>query len=190
MLPQPNFGRDKEPDRGAPEPETADGDDKPRKKLLRLQIAMWVQVVCAVIACNILAFYTFSLRGATVDDLRSIYEENDAVEDPATTAQQAYELYQSTNFLASNLVIAGIAVLAAIIAALCTIRFKTRLKAVRWWAVGATAVLFIVGMFMSTVFLLYVAPWVFASVLALWWLFASDIRYWLSESPSREPKEY
>jgi hypothetical protein len=183
MLPQPNFGRDKEP----VEPEKDSDGAMPRKKLLRLQIAMWVQVVCAVIAGNILAFYTFSLRGASVDDLRSIYEENDAVDDPAGTAQQAYELYQSTNFLASNLVIAGIAVLAAIIAALCTIRFKTRLKAVRWWAVGATAFLF--GMFMSTVFLLYVAPWVFASVLALWWLFASDIRWWLSESPSRGPKE-
>ncbi|MCC3761689.1 hypothetical protein K3N28_01195 [Glycomyces sp. TRM65418] len=184
MLPQPNFGRDKDP--VGPD-EDAD-DAMPRRKLLRLQIAMWIQVVCAVIAGNILAFYTFSLRGATVEDLQSIYEGSDAVDDPAATAQQAFELYQSTNFMVSNLVIAGFAIVAAIIGALCAIRFKTRLKVVRWWAVGATAVLFIIGMFMSTVFGLYVAPWVFASVLALWWLFSSDIRYWLSESGTRRAK--
>lgn len=187
MLPQPNFGRDK----GPIEPEKdANGEGAmPRKKLLRLQIAMWIQVVCAVAAGNILAFYTFSLRGATVDELLALYKENEAIDDPAVMAQQAFDLYQSTNFLVSNLVIAGFAVVAAIIASLCAIRFKSRLKAVRWWAVGATAVLFIIGMFMSTVFGLYVAPWVFASVLALWWLFASDIRYWLSESQSASPKD-
>jgi hypothetical protein len=187
MLPQPNFGRDK----GPIEPEKdANGEDAmPRKKLLRLQIAMWIQVVCAVVAGNILAFYTFSLRDAKVEDLQAIYEENDAIDDPAETARQAYELYQSTNFLASNLVIAGFAVVAAIIAALCVIRFKTRQKAVRWWAVAATAVLFVIGMFMSTVFGFLVAPWVFASVLALWWLFASDIRYWLSERSGTAPDE-
>jgi hypothetical protein len=100
-----------------------------------------------------------------------------------------YDLYQGTNFLVSNLTIAGVTVIAAIIAALCAIRFKSRLKVVRWWAVGATAVLFIVGMFMSTLFALYVAPWVFASVFALWWLFASDIRYWLSESSAKTEKD-
>jgi hypothetical protein len=187
MLPQPNFGRDKEP----VEPEKADAAGAmPRKKLLRLQIAMWIQVVCAVIAGNILAFYTLSLRGATQDDLLGIYKANDAIENPSEAARDMFELYQSTNFLVSNLAIAGFAVLAAIVAALCTIRFKTRSKAVRWWAVGATAILFIVGMFMSTIFLLYVAPWVFASVLALWWLFSSDIRYWMSEtSPRRAEPE-
>lgn len=186
MLPQPNFG----PDKGPVEPDKDADGAMPRKKLLRLQIAMWVQVVSAVIAGNVLAFYTFSLRGASVDELRAIYEESENIDDPAAIAQQAFELYQSTNFLVSNLVIGGFAILAAIVAALCAIRFKTRLKAVRWWAVGATAALFIIGMFMSTVFLLYVAPWVFASVLALWWLFASDIRYWMSESPARAKKDY
>jgi hypothetical protein len=34
-----------------------------------------------------------------------------------------------------------------------------------------------------------VAPWVFASVLALWWLFSSDIRYWLSERAGTAPEE-
>lgn len=185
MLPQPNFGRDK----GPLEPERDTDGAMPRKKLLRLQIAMWIQVVCAVVAGNILAFYTFSLRSATEADLLTLYERNDAVEDAAQVAADMHTIYQSTNFLVANLVIAGIAVLAAIVAALCAIRFKSRLKLVRWWAVGATAVLFIVGMFMSTVFLLYVAPWVFASVLALWWLFASDIRYWLSESTPRSAAE-
>lgn len=187
MLPQPNFGRDK----GPIEPEKdANGEGAmPRKKLLRLQIAMWIQVVCAVLAGNILAFYTFSLRGATLDELVEMYQGNEAVKDPAKTAQDMYDLYQGTNFLVSNLTIAGVTVIAAIIAALCAIRFKSRLKVVRWWAVGATAVLFIVGMFMSTLFALYVAPWVFASVFALWWLFASDIRYWLNRRAGDELTE-
>jgi len=184
MLPQPNFGREREPDRAAPKfgDSDPDPDAKPRK-LRRLQIAMWVQVVCAVVAGNILAFYTFSLRSATVADLTDVYEQSSSdIDDPAGLAKQAFELYQSTNFLVSNLVIAGFAILAAIVAAMCAIRFKTRLKAVRWWAVGATAILFIVGMFMSTVFLLYVAPWVFASILALWWLFSADLRHWMDRT--------
>ncbi|GAA1672056.1 hypothetical protein GCM10009830_17760 [Glycomyces endophyticus] len=186
MLPQPNFGRDRDPGKGAPEPEGDDPNAKP-KKVLRLQIALWVQVVSAVVAGNILAFYAFSLRSATMDELTEIYESAE-IDDPAGTAQTAHDLYQSTNFLASNLAIAGFALVAAIIAAMCAIRFKTRQKSVRWWAVGATAVLFIVGMFMSTVFGLYVAPWVFASVLALWWLFSSDIRYWMDGGAAPEPE--
>ena len=58
-----------------------------------------------------------------------------------------------------------------------------------WDGAGVNFALFIIGMFMSTVFGLLVAPWVFASVLALWWLFASDIRYWLSESHAVSPKD-
>jgi len=187
MLPQPNFGRDKKP--VEPEKDANGEGAMPRKKLRRLQIAMWVQVVSAVVAGNILAFYVFSLRSATEAGLLAIYEENDAFKDPAESARQAHELYQSTNFLVSNLVLAGLAVLAAIVAALCAIRFKSRLKAVRFWAVGATAILFVVGMFMSTFFFYYVGPWVFASVLSLWWLFASDIRYWLSESHPQTEKD-
>ncbi|GAA2277162.1 hypothetical protein GCM10009853_034190 [Glycomyces scopariae] len=187
MLPQPNFGRDRDPGKGAPEPGGDDPNAKPRK-VLRLQIALWVQVVSAVVAGNILAFYAFSLRSATLAELTDIYEGAD-IEDPAETASQAHDLYQSTNFLASNLAIAGFALVAAIIAAMCAIRFKTRQKSVRWWAVGATAILFIVGMFMSTVFGLYVAPWVFASVLALWWLFSSDIRYWMDGGAAPEKPE-
>ncbi|HEX2145997.1 MAG TPA: hypothetical protein VHG10_15975, partial [Glycomyces sp.] len=181
MLPQPNFGRDKRPVEPEKKDEQDGEDAMPRKKLLRLQIAMWVQIVSAVIAGNILAFYTFSLRSTSLEDLTALYEKNDIADDAAAVARDMFAIYQSTNFLVSNLVIAGFAVVASIIAALCAIRFKSRLKAVRWWAVGATAVLFIVGMFMSTIFLLYVAPWVFASVLALWWLFAGDIRSWLNE---------
>lgn len=191
MLPQPNFGRDRDPGKGAPEPEGDDPNAKP-KKLLRLQIALWVEVVSAVVAGNILAFYTFSLRSATVAELTDVYESSgmDLDQTPAETAQAAHDFYQSTNFLASNLVIAGFALVAAIVAALCAVRFKSRQKAVRWWAVGATAVLFIVGMFMSTIFGLYVGPWVFASILALWWLFSADIRYWMdgSAAPVAEPR--
>ncbi|PRY57450.1 hypothetical protein [Glycomyces artemisiae] len=192
MLPQPNFGRDRDPGKGAPEPEGDDPNAKP-KKLLRLQIALWVEVVSAVVAGNILAFYTFSLRSASVAELTDVYENSnmDLDQTPAETAQAAHDFYQSTNFLASNLVIAGFALVAAIVAALCAVRLKSRQKAVRWWAVGATAVLFIVGMFMSTIFGLYVGPWVFASILALWWLFSADIRYWMdgSAAPAAEPRK-
>jgi hypothetical protein len=187
MLPQPNFGRDKEPDRGAPEPEAADGDEKPRKKLLRLQIAMWVQALSAVVAGNLAAYLTFLYRGATLEDLTELYENPDYL-GPIGSAQGDFDYYQSSSFLIWTLTVAGLTVLAAIVATLCAIRFKTRLKAVRWTAVGATAVLFVCGMLMSTLFYYYVAPWVFASVLALWWLFASDIRHWMNKSAKRAPR--
>jgi hypothetical protein len=194
MLPQPNFGRDREPDKGAPKSEDADADVKPRN-LLRLQIAMWVQVVSAVLAGNILAWGTFTQRAASVEDLTKVYTDSGQYDDPAQTARDFHEVFQSTNFLVTNLVGAGLMLVAAIIAAMCIIRFKSRHKVVRWWAVGSTAFLFVIGMLMAPQFGLLVGPWVFASVLSLWWLFSSDIRYWLSESqakfvkPAKEPKD-
>ncbi|MFC3495507.1 hypothetical protein [Glycomyces rhizosphaerae] len=177
MLPQPNFGRDK----GPIEPEKdANGEGAmPRKKLLRLQIAMWIQVVCAVLAGNLLAMTTISARGASLADIKANYENPDFV-GPTGTPQGDFDYYQSPGFLGLYLTIAGITLLAAIVGALCAIRFKSRLKAVRWSAVVATAILFVIGMLMSVGVGLIVAPWVFASVFALWWLFASDIRYWLN----------
>lgn len=187
MLPQPNFGRDREPAKGAPKPEgEADPDAKPRQ-LLRLQIAMWVQIASSVLAGNFFIWSTITYRSASLEDLRKIAEDT-GLEDPAKTAQEAFDFYQSTNFLVSNLTIGGITLIAAIIAALCVLRFKSRLKAVRWWAVGATAVLFIVGMLMSPQFGLLIAPWVFAAVLSLWWLFSGDVRYWMSETQAAKAK--
>ena len=187
MLPQPNFGRDREPAKGAPRPkEEADPNPKPRK-ILRLQIAMWVQIVSSVLAGNFFIWSTITYRSASLDDLRTIAEDA-GMEEPAKAAQEAFDFYQSTNFLVSNVTVGGITLLAAIIAALCALRFKSRLKVVRWWAVGTTAVLFIVGMLMSPQLSLLVAPWIFASVLALWWLFSSDIRWWMSESQSKGPR--
>jgi hypothetical protein len=184
MLPQPNFGRDREPAKGAPQPEEdADPDARPRK-VRWLQIAMWIQIVSAVLAGNFFIWSTITYRSATLDDLRTIAEDS-GMEEPAKAAQEAYDFYQGTNFLVSNLTIGGITLIAAIIAALCAIRFKSRLKVVRWWAVGATAVLFIVGMLMSPQFSLLIAPWVFASVLSLWWLFSSDMRWWMSETQAK-----
>ncbi|WP_030160117.1 hypothetical protein [Glycomyces sp. NRRL B-16210] len=187
MLPQPNFGPNREPV-GPDE----DDSDAPPRKLRRLQIAMWIQVVCAVLAGNVYAFNAVSARSVSREDILEYYTEYPPVEgDPAEVAQAAYTTFQSTSFLVTSLVIAGLAVVAAIIAAMCAIRFKSRLKAVRWWAVGATAVLFVEGMYMSVQFGLLVAPWVFASVLALWWLFSSEIRYWMNESFQKAaPKEY
>jgi magnesium-transporting ATPase (P-type) len=187
MLPQPNFGRDREPAKGAPESEAeADPNAKPRK-IFRLQIAMWVQIVSSVLAGNFFIWSTITYRSASLDDLRTIAEDND-MEEPAKAAQEAFEFYQSTNFLVSNVTVGAITLLAAIIAALCVLRFKSRLKVVRWWAVGTTAVLFIVGMLMSPQLSILVAPWIFASVLALWWLFSSDVRWWMSESQAKSPK--
>jgi hypothetical protein len=179
MLPQPNFGRDKGPIE--PDKDANGEDERPRKKLLRLQIAMWVQVVSAVLAGNLLVFSTITWRSASLEEITKAYGEKDA--------QALYDLYQSTNYLVGNLVGAGIIIIAAIIGALCAVRFKSRLKTVRWWAVGATAILFVSGMLMSVSLQLLVAPWVFASVLALWWLFASDIRAWMDRRQSRPAKE-
>jgi hypothetical protein len=179
MLPQPNFGRDKGPIE--PDKDANGEDERPRKKLLRLQIAMWVQVVSAVLAGNLLVFSTITWRSASLQEVAKAYGEEDA--------KALYDLYQSTNYLVGNLVGAGIIIIAAIIGALCAVRFKSRLKVVRWWAVGATAILFVSGMLMSVSLQLLVAPWVFASVLSLWWLFSSDIRSWLDQGQSRRAKQ-
>ena len=187
MLPQPNFGRDK----GPIEPEKdANGEgEMPRKKLMRLQIAMWVQVAFAVLLGTLFFYNSLGARSISEAEILKHYQEN-PVEgtSPEEIAKTAYDTFQSTGFLVMTVTIAGLAVIASIIAALCATRLKSRLKAVRWWAVGATAILFMEGMYMSTQFGLLVAPWVFASVLALWWLFSSDIRWWLSKS-EREPAE-
>ncbi|MDN3238207.1 hypothetical protein [Glycomyces tritici] len=182
MLPQPNFGRDKGPIE--PAKDEHGEDEVPRKKLRRLQIAMWVQVVFAVLLGNLHAFRVIGARDISEAEILADYKEQPPPGgiSPEDAARTAYETFQSTEFMVFMLAISGFAIVAAIVAALCAIRLKSRLKAVRWWAVGATAILFLVGMYMSTQFGLLVAPWVFASVLALWWLFASDIRYWLNES--------
>ncbi|WP_205323660.1 hypothetical protein [Glycomyces sp. YM15] len=191
MLPQPNFGRDKGPIEPAKD---ENGEDAmPRKKLRRLQIALWVQVVFAVLLGNLFAFNSLQARNVSQAEILKHYQENPPAEGSGTTpeemAKTAYETFQSTGFLVMVLVIAGFVLVAAIVSAMCAIRLKSRLKAVRWSAVAATAILFVVGMYMSTQFGLLVAPWVFASVLALWWLFASDIRYWLSETPKSLAEE-
>jgi hypothetical protein len=182
MLPQPNFGRDKGPIEPAKD---ANGEDeRPRKKLLRLQIAMWVQVVSGVLAGNLLIFSTITWRDATLEEISKTYGAEDA--------EQLRETFHSTNFLVSNLSGAAVIIIAAIVAALCAVRFKSRLKSVRWWAVGATAVLFVSGMLMSVTLGLLVAPWVFAAVLSLWWLFAADIRHWMNRrqgEPLNEAEE-
>jgi hypothetical protein len=189
MLPQPNFGRDKGPIEPAKDEQGEDA--MPRKKLFRLQIALWVQVVFAVLLGNLFAFNSVGARNVSQADILKHYQDNPPAEGvtPEEMAKTAYETFQSTGFLVMVLAIAGFAIVGAIVSALCAIRLKSRLKAVRWWAVGATAILFVVGMYMSTQFGLLVAPWVFASVLALWWLFATDIRYWLSETPKSLAEE-
>ncbi len=191
MLPQPNFGRDRDPGKGAPEPEGDDPNAKP-KKVLRLQIALWIQVVSAVFLGNFYAFRVMGSRSTSYEEILEFYTENPPDEGtPEEFSQALYDTFQSTAFLVTGIVIAGITLVAAIILAMCALRFKTRAKAVRWWAVGATAVSFLVAMYMSTQFGLLVAPWVFAGVLALWWLFSSDIRYWMDGGPvpEAEPRE-
>lgn len=188
MLPQPNFGRDTGPT--GPAKEEDGEDEKPRKKLLRLQIAMWIQVAFAVVLGNIHGFVVIASRGLTEAELLADFRERELPEDitPEEAARSAYETFQSTGYLAVMLGVAVLAILAAIVAALCAMRFKSRQKTVRRWAIGATGVLVVVGMFLSTQFSLLVAPWVFASVFALWWLFAGDIRYWFDE-PSKTRAE-
>ncbi|THV37049.1 hypothetical protein [Glycomyces buryatensis] len=181
MLPQPNFGPNPEP-AGSGDEEV----DGPPKQLRRLRIAIWVQVVFGVLAGNLMIVNMFSLRQSSTDELVATYtdvyvDQGETQANAVKFAQDSAEYFHSSSYLTSTLVIGGLAVVAAVIGALCAVRLKTRLKAVRWWAVGATAVLFIIGMLTSTSFGLMVAPWVFASVLALWWLFARDVRQWLNE---------
>ncbi|MEU6857386.1 hypothetical protein AB0B28_00715 [Glycomyces sp. NPDC046736] len=183
MLPQPNFG----PDRGPASADEPDPDAKPRK-LFRLQVAMWVVVVSAVLAGNILVWGTLTQRNASRADLFELFSGDERFDDPGKAADEAYAVYQSTNFLVSNLVAAGIVIIAAIIAAMCIIRFKTRIKSTRWWAVASVAILFVVGMLMSVQLGLLVAPWVLGAVLALWWLFSSEIRFWLNQSYTKAEK--
>lgn len=177
MLPQPNFGPASEPD-----PVSSDDEEEagPPKQLRRLRIAMWVQAVCAVLAGNFLVVAVFSYRGMTLGELTEVYEGVEG-EDASALARDAFEYYQGTSFLASTLTMAGVAILAAIVTALCAMRFKTRLKAIRWTAIITSVLLFLTGMLMTTVFSYYVAPWVFASVLSLWWLFSGDVKWWMSE---------
>lgn len=181
MLPQPNFG----PSSG-PEPE-GDNDEVegPPKQIGRLRIALWVEALLAVLAGNFLTVTVFAYRGMSVEELTDAFAEGESAENAASLARDAHEYYQSASFLASNLSIAGVTIIAAIIAALCALRLKSRLKVVRRTAIAMSILLFLGGMLMTTVFGYLVAPWVFASVLALWWLFAADTRYWMSETSKR-----
>ncbi|THV28942.1 hypothetical protein [Glycomyces paridis] len=182
MLPQPNFG----PDRSPVEPDLPDPDAPPRK-LRRLQIAMWIQVVSAIVAGNLFAFAIIQFRSASLADIEILYEDADYI-GPGGTAQSDYDYYQSSGFLVPYLTIAAIILVTAIVAAMCAIRFKSRLKVVRWTAAVATAILFVVAMLLSSSYGILVAPWVFSAVLALWWLFSSDLRRWLNRSSRRAEK--
>ncbi|MCH7229854.1 hypothetical protein L0U85_03120 [Glycomyces sp. L485] len=176
MLPQPNFGPSSGPE---------DNDDEvegPPKQFRRLRIALWVQAALAVLAGNFLTVTVFTYRSMSAADLTEAFTETEGAEAAASLARDAHEYYQTTGFLAANLTIAGITILAAIVAALCAMRFKNRMKVVRRSAIAASIVLFLAGMLMTTVFGYLVAPWVFASVLSLWWLFSADIRHWMDRS--------
>ncbi|GAB3650808.1 hypothetical protein [Glycomyces tarimensis] len=173
MLPQPNFGHS-----SGPEDDDKDEVEGPPRQIGRLRIAMWVQAVCAVLAGNFLIVTVFAYRAMSVEDLIDAAPD---VDDAASLARDAHEYYQSTDFLAMYLTLAGVAILCAIVAALCALRLKTRMRAVRRTAIAVTIVLFLAGMLMTGIFSYLVAPWVFASVLALWWLFAGDVRHWMTE---------
>lgn len=186
MLPQPNFG-----------PTSSPGDDEsegPPRQVGRLRIALWVQTAFAVLAGNYLVVSLFVARQATLDQLIEIYAE---VDSPRETAEQALEYYRSTEFLVGNLAFAGIMVIAAIVSALCAMRLKTRLKSVRRLAITASIVLLIFAMLTTLQlpgFFMVLMLWVFASIMAVWWLFAGDVKHWMTaavpaaaeEPPSEE----
>lgn len=176
MLPQPNFGPASEPDRDDEE------EAGPPKQIRRLRIALWVEAVFAVIAGNLLVVSVFASRAFSLDDLTEQYAKTESAKDAASLAKDTYEYYQSSGFMVWNLSMAGVTLLAAIVTALCAMRLKTQLKAVRWTAAITSILLFLAGMLMTVAFGYLVAPWIFAAVLALWWLFSSDVRYWMSES--------
>ncbi|GAB3229160.1 hypothetical protein GCM10027447_22160 [Glycomyces halotolerans] len=174
MLPQPNFGPASGPD--------DDEVEGPPRQLGRLRIAVWVQAVCAVLASNFLAVSVFTWRSMSQEELEEAFGESEGPEEAAQLAEELHEFYQGTSFLVSNLTMAGVTILAAIVIALCALRFKSRYKIVRRLAIAMSIILFLSGMLMTTIFSYLVAPWVFASVLSLWWLFNADVKYWFSES--------
>lgn len=180
MLPQPNFG----PTSSGPPDNDAEGDEGPPRKIGRLRIALWVQTVFAVLAGNYLVISIVSARQATLDQLVEIAIESE-IDSPTTAAQELFDFYNSTQFLVSNLVPAGIMVIAAVFSALCAMRLKTRLKSVRRVAIAASIVLLLLAMLttlMVPAFFLILMIWVFASILAVWWLFSGDVKDWMTAS--------
>jgi len=186
MLPQPNFG----PTSSGPVDETGE-DEGPPRKIGRLRIALWVQTVFAVLAGNYLVLSVLAARQATVGQLTEIAADA-GLESPSEAAEELFELYHSTQFMVSNLVPAGIMVIAAVLSALCAIRLKTRMKVVRRLGITASIVLLLLAMLTTLMipgFFMVLMLWVFASILAVWWLFSTDVKYWMSESapPAAEP---
>ncbi|WP_100445397.1 AdipoR/hemolysin III family protein [Glycomyces xiaoerkulensis] len=175
MLPQPNFGPPSQPGGGD------DEDERPPKQVGRLRIALWVEAVCGVLAGNILTLLIFSSRSQTIDDIIERYEAQEGVEDVETLAQETFDFYQSSGFLTLYLSLAIGTALAAIVVALCAMRLKTRLRAVRWTALGGSVVLGVAAVLMMPMFALLVAPWMFASILSLWWLLTADVRHWADQ---------
>jgi hypothetical protein len=185
MLPQPNFGPTSA---GPPDDETEEG---PPKKLSRLRVALWVQTVFAVLAGNYLVMSVLSARQATLDELVEITTRAE-VEAPAEAARELFDFYNSTQFLVANLIPAGIMVVAAVLSALCAVRLKTRLKSVRRVAIAASIVLLLLAMLTTLMvpgFFIVLMIWVFASILAVWWLFSGDVKHWMTESMRSEPEE-
>lgn len=178
MLPQPNFGPT------SPGPVDEAGEEGPPRKIGRLRIALWVQTAFAVLAGNYLVLSVLAARQATVGQLEEI-AENAGLDSPSDAAEELFELYNSTQFMVSNLVPAGVMVIAAVFSALCAIRLKTRLKVVRRLGITASIALLLLAMLTTLMipgFFMVLMMWVFASILAVWWLFSSDVRYWMSES--------
>ncbi|WP_026931845.1 hypothetical protein [Glycomyces tenuis] len=187
MLPQPNFG----PTSSGPPDDNDEADEGPPRKLGRLRIALWVQTAFAVLAGNYLVLSVFSARQATLDQLIELSAEAE-VESPTEAGQELFDFYNSTQFLVANLIPAGIMVIAAVLSALCAVRLKTRLKTVRRVAIATSIVLLLLAMLttlMVPAFFLILMIWVFASILAVWWLFSGDVKDWMSESTPPAPEE-
>lgn len=185
MLPQPNFGP------SSPVPDSGDDEDEgPPKKLGRLRIALWVQTVFAVLAGNLLVVNLMAFRQASRDELvearTDLYLDGGATQaDAESLARGDADYFHGTTYLSTTIAIAALLILAAILSALCAIRLKTRLKVVRRLAIAASIVLLLLGM-LSTLqsggLFLLLMLWVFASILAVWWLFSGDVKHWMTES--------
>lgn len=156
MLPQPNFGPSSEPD---------DGDEPagPPKKVGRLRIALWAQALAAILAGNYLFLILLQINQMSASEL-------------------ADSGLSSNPDLTPWWVIVGVTLMCAVISALCAVRLKSRLRAVRFWGMGASFPLFLAGMFMSPIFGYLIGILVFASLFALWWLFSGDVKHWMTES--------
>jgi hypothetical protein len=176
MLPQPSFGPGKGPD-------DDDDADRPPKQIGRLRLVLWVQTAFAVLAGNYMILSIMAFRNTSPEEYARAYNEAAESEDQHITVAEAARILDGFDAV-PMWIIAGLMLIGAILSALVAIRLKHRLKSARRLGIAASLVLLLLAMFTVLFmpgFFFVLMIWVFASILALWWLFSSDVKHWMTE---------